>query len=194
MKPFKHAKGSVARWGGRPEDYMAIHDFIDQTKVAMPDLRHRAVLHNAFGCYLVERVFGHTLTNSDGREVSTRDVAERHIIEDMGFLPSLEDWLDELPQSDWHGGIHRLDKAKRARVILSSVQSSGHYQYRDVLSGGPTGCTMCGDFWGLHTCGREPDDVYPNDVVCPGKAGTSCIGVDYDADGVCARCSRKRRK
>ena len=113
MKPFKHAKGSVARWGGIPQDYLPLHDFIDQTKMAMPDLRHRAVLHNAFGCYLVERVFGHTIKNSDGREVSTRDVAEQHIIEDMGFLPSLEDWLVDLPQAAWHGGIHRLPKSER---------------------------------------------------------------------------------
>ncbi len=113
MKPFLHARGSVSRWGGRPEDYLPIHDFIDQTKMAMPDMRHRAVLHNAFGCFLVERVFGHTLKNSDGREVSTRDVAENHVIEDLGFLPSLEDWLDELPMSTWHGGIHRLPKDER---------------------------------------------------------------------------------
>lgn len=113
MKPFQHAKGSVARWGGEPGDYMAIHDFIDATKIAMPDLRHRAVLHNAFGCFLVERVFGHTLVNSSGREVSTRDIAEQHIIEDMGFLPSLEDWLDDLPIQKWYGGIHRLRKEER---------------------------------------------------------------------------------
>lgn len=113
MKPFKHAKGSVARYGGRVEDYLAIHDFIDQTKIAMPDMRHRAVLHNAFGCFLVERVFGHVLVNSDGREVSTRELAEQHIIEDLGFLPSLEDWLDELPMSAWHGGIHRIPKDQR---------------------------------------------------------------------------------
>lgn len=92
---------------------MAIHDFIDSSKMAMPDMRHRAALHNAFGCYIVERVFGHTIRNSDGREVSTRDVAENHIIEDLGFLPSLEDFLDELPMSVWHGGIHRLPKDQR---------------------------------------------------------------------------------
>lgn len=113
MKPFLHARGSVSRWGGKPEDYMAIHDFIDSSKMAMPDMRHRAALHNAFGCFVVERVFGHTIVNSDGREVSTRDVAEKHIIEDLGFLPSLEDFLDELPMSAWHGGIHRLPKDER---------------------------------------------------------------------------------
>lgn len=113
MKPFLHTRGSVKRWGGVASDYLPIHDFIDSTKIAMPDLRHRAVLHNAFGCFLVERIFGHTIVNSDGKEVSTRDIAENHIIEDLGFLPSLEDWLDELPQSKWHGGIHRTNKEDR---------------------------------------------------------------------------------
>lgn len=113
MKPFLHARGSVSRWGGKPEDYMAIHDFIDGSKIAMPDLRHRAQHHHALGCYTVERVFGHTLTNSDGRVVSTRDVAEQHVIEDLGFLPSLEDWLDDLPARTWHGGIHRAAREDR---------------------------------------------------------------------------------
>ena len=113
MKPFQHAKGSVARWGGKPDDYIAIHDFIDGSKAAMPDLRHRAAHHHALGCFTVERVFGRTLINSDGREVSTRDIAEQHIIEDLGFIPSLEDWLEELPQQTWHGGIHRIPKDQR---------------------------------------------------------------------------------
>jgi hypothetical protein len=113
MKPFKHDKGSVKRWGGKPEDYAPISDFIDSSKMAMPDMRHRAALHHAFGCYVVERVFGRTIINSDGVEVSTREIAENHIIEDLGFLPSLEDFLDELPLSKWHGGIHRLAKDER---------------------------------------------------------------------------------
>lgn len=113
MKPFLHARGSVRRWGGKSEDYLPIHDFIDSSKAAMPDLRHRALYHHAMGCFLVERIFGHTLINSDGREVSTRDVAESHIIEDLGFLPSVEDYFDEMPLSKWHGGIHRLPKDER---------------------------------------------------------------------------------
>jgi hypothetical protein len=113
VKGFKHAKGSVARHGGKPEDYVDIHDYIDHTKMAMPDMRHRAILHNAWGCFQVEKIFGRTRINSDGREYSTREIAEEHIIEDLGFLPSLEDWLDELPLSKWHGGIHRLKKDER---------------------------------------------------------------------------------
>lgn len=118
--------GSVRRHGGKVEDYLPIHDFIDGSKIAMPDLRHRAALHNAFGCFLVERVFGHVLTNSAGKTVSTRDLAEEHIREDMGFIPSLEDWLDELPLSAWHGGIHRIPKDQRPptpREARSAMQS-----------------------------------------------------------------------
>lgn len=113
MKPFLHARGSVKRWGGQPSDYMAIHDFVDSSKAAMPDLRHRGLYHHAMGCFLVERIFGHTIKNSDGREVSTRDVAEQHIIEDMGFLPSVEDWLDQMPLQTWMGGIHRIPRDER---------------------------------------------------------------------------------
>lgn len=132
MKPFLHARGSVAKWGGKPEDYMHIHDFIDSSKMCMPDMRHRAALHNAFGCYLVERVFGHTLVNSEGREVSTRDVAEQHIIQDLGFLPSLEDFLDELPMSSWHGGIHRMDKDKRPPTPAEARQAT-RFRVANVL-------------------------------------------------------------
>jgi hypothetical protein len=142
VKPFLHAKGSVSRWGGKPEDYADIHDFIDSSKMCMPDMRHRAALHNAFGCFVVERVFGRTIINSDGREVSTRDVAEKHVIEDLGFLPSLEDFLDELPMSTWHGGIHRLPKDERpktpaeqrgetrgrVRAVLSAVGDLDYYE------------------------------------------------------------------
>ena len=42
-------------------------------------------------------VFGRTLTNSDGKEVFVRDVAEQHVLEDLGWVPSLSDWLREMP-------------------------------------------------------------------------------------------------
>ena len=58
MKPHLHAKLSVKKFGGTIEDYMDIHEFIDSTKAALPDVRHRAILHSAFGCYLTEKVFG----------------------------------------------------------------------------------------------------------------------------------------
>jgi hypothetical protein len=110
MKPFLHAKSSAKRWGGRPEDYLPVHDFMDSTKAAHASVKHRAVLHNAFGVFLAERVFGHNLTNSDGRQVSVRDVAEQHVIEDMGTIPSLDDWLKNMQMQPWMGGPTRKTK------------------------------------------------------------------------------------
>ena len=107
MKPYQHAQGSVRRWAGIPEDYLAIHDFIDESKAHHADMRHRAMLHNSFGIYICERLFGHNITNSSGRLVSVRDIAEQHIIEDMGRIPSLQDYLEGMPFYDWLGGPKR---------------------------------------------------------------------------------------
>ena len=58
MKPLQHARASVRRYGGRIEDYMDIHTFIDSPKSGFADVRHRAILHNAWGCFVVETAFG----------------------------------------------------------------------------------------------------------------------------------------
>lgn len=107
MKPHLHAKNSANRHGGVPEDYQDIHDFIDSSKIAVPDMRHRTMLHNAWGCYLVERVFGVTRINSEGRKYSTRDVAEEHVVEDLGFIPTLEHYLKNMTLQPWMGGSTR---------------------------------------------------------------------------------------
>lgn len=99
-----HSRNSVKRWGGVPEDYLPIHDFIDSTKAALPDMRHRAILHNAFGIFLVEKVFGTFITNSKGIKVQTRDIAEDHVIEDLGYIPTLQDYLKHMTLEAWMGG------------------------------------------------------------------------------------------
>jgi hypothetical protein len=122
-----HAKSSAKKYGGKPEDYLAIHDFMDSSKQAIADVRHRIVFHSAFGAFVTEKMFGHTITNSDGREVSVRDVAEDHILEDLGFIPSLEKWLVNMPIENWMGGPTR-----KTRTIpfeqdpLSVVVDGGH--------------------------------------------------------------------
>jgi hypothetical protein len=107
MKPLQHARNSAKKWGGKPEDYQAIHDFFDSTKAALPDMRHRAILHSAFGIFILEKVFGTYITNSEGRQVCVRDLGEDHVIEDLGFIPTIERWLKNLPFEDWMGGIRR---------------------------------------------------------------------------------------
>lgn len=112
MKPFLHAKLSAKKFGGKYEDYMDIHEFIDHSKSAMADVRHRAMLHSAWGIYVVSRVFGDMMTNSEGKLVSVRDVAEDHVLQDLGFIPTVQDWLKETPIEGWMSGTR-----KRKQVI-----------------------------------------------------------------------------
>lgn len=107
-KPWIHALSSVKRWGGTPEDYITIHEKMDSTKMAHAEVTHRCIFHSAFGIYLIEDLFGRMITNSDGRNVQVRDIAEQHVIEDLGFIPSLSDWLGCLPNEPWMAGQRKM--------------------------------------------------------------------------------------
>ena len=115
MKPYVHAKNSAHRHGGTPEDYQEIHDFIDSPKSSLCDVRSRAVLHNAWGIYLTERVFGVTLTNSDGKVVSVRTIAEEHVHDDLGFIPTLEHWFKNMSIQEWMNNHQKQVKKKVLR-------------------------------------------------------------------------------
>ncbi len=66
------------------------------------------LLHNSFGMLLAEQVFGPSLQNSDGRRVFTRELAAQHILEDLGFIPTVADCLGELPLRPWMAGRRRI--------------------------------------------------------------------------------------
>ena len=66
---------------------------MDSSKATFANWRHRALLHNSFGIYLAEQVFGSTITNSKGRKIPVRTIAEQHVTEDLGFIPTVSDWL-----------------------------------------------------------------------------------------------------
>ncbi len=89
---------------------MEIHEFFDQTKAHVADVRHRAVLHNSFGIYLCQQVFGYYFVNSDGKQVSVRDVGEQHVIEDLGTIPSLDKCFESFVIPKWLGGPVRKTK------------------------------------------------------------------------------------
>ena len=100
---------STRRWGGRPEDYQAIHDWFDASKSHFADFRHRALRHHSEGIFAAEREFGTTIQNSDGKNVPVRLVGEQHVSEDCGFIPSLADWLRRIQPEKWmHRGVERL--------------------------------------------------------------------------------------
>jgi hypothetical protein len=99
--PFHHARSSARKYGGKPEDYQAIHDWFDATKEGFADFRHRALRHHSQGIFECERHFGTTITNSDGKEIPVRFIGEQHVREDCGYIPSAQDWLQHLQPQPW---------------------------------------------------------------------------------------------
>ena len=109
MNAYQHSKSSQKKWGGTWEDYQELHLWMDASKEMMGDIRHRALRHHAQGIFEGERVFGPTITISTGKVVPTRDILERHVTEDMGgWIPTLSDWLREMPMQVWMSGQKRV--------------------------------------------------------------------------------------
>jgi len=106
---YHHAVSSARKWGGAPDDYQSIHDWFDSSKAILADFRHRALRHHAEGCWMAETIFGVTITNSVGRIVPVRLIAEQHIVEDLGRVPSFADWVRCIKPEPWMGRTSRLD-------------------------------------------------------------------------------------
>ncbi|MEV4416269.1 hypothetical protein [Catellatospora sp. NPDC049609] len=108
MNSWHHAQSAARKWGGEPEDYLAIEEFIDSSKQIIGDVRHRAMYHHTAGVYLCQRVFGDTLQIGRKR-IPVRLIAERHILEDLGWLPSPADYLAGMPIRPWMSGAQRKE-------------------------------------------------------------------------------------
>lgn len=104
-KPFLHAISSSKKFGGKWTDYIEIHELLDSSKSAIADNRHRALTHNSwFISFIIPKIFGEVFKRkSDGGLVSSRDIAEQHILEDYHkkFIPSASDFLNEIEFKDW---------------------------------------------------------------------------------------------
>lgn len=96
MKPYDHAEASARKFGGIWEDYIEVHEWFDQFRASVPSPAHRMFLHNTIGVLICEQVFGKFLQNSDGTRHAIRDIAESHIIQDVGIVRSPQDWLNNV--------------------------------------------------------------------------------------------------
>lgn len=107
--PYHHAKSSAKRFGGKAEDYQAIHDWFDGSKMFLADFRHRALRHHAEGIFMAERLFGTVIKNSDGVFIPVRWIGEQHVREDLGFIPSVQDWMKEIEPKPWMNRAKKLE-------------------------------------------------------------------------------------
>ena len=110
MKAFNHCKSSVKYFGGIEDDYYDIHSWFDRSKNYYGDIRHRALRHHTQSIEECEYIFGYSIKNSDGKEIPVRSIAEQHIREDLGFIPSVQDWLKEIVPKPWMSSTKKVGK------------------------------------------------------------------------------------
>jgi hypothetical protein len=121
--PYHHALSSVKKWGGCIEDYLYIHSWFDESKGLLAGAQHRALRHHAKGIFDAEALFGETITVSSGKVIPTRWVGEQHVKEDMGYIPSFEEWLKAIAKAglDEHGNMREVPWMFTRAVPLSRI-------------------------------------------------------------------------
>ena len=73
----------------------------------MADFRHRALRHHTAGILMLENIFGSTVTLSTGRKLPVRFIGEQHVREDLGRIPTVQDWLRKIQPESWMLGKGR---------------------------------------------------------------------------------------
>ena len=99
--PILHSKSSAKKFGGKWEDYIHLHNWLDETKGWYAHSLHRAFRHHSEGIVEMEQKVGAEFKNRDGKTVYTRYVGEQHVKEDCnGFIPSASDWMKILTSNE----------------------------------------------------------------------------------------------
>lgn len=120
MKPLQHAQISQKTHGGKWQDYIAIHSFLDSSKAACAHFKHRFLLHHREGVELGAQIFGETFLNSENKAIETRRILSEHLIEDVGRVVSVEDWArDLLPNKN--DSFYKFLEKKRASIERDSI-------------------------------------------------------------------------
>ena len=114
--PYHHAISSARKYGGVWQDYIKIHNWFDETKAHYPDMKHRTLRRHSEGIFWCEQIFGEVVTNSDGKNVPVRFIGEQHIKEDLGFIPTIKDYLDNMNTVGW------MYKPGEGRELLKIIE------------------------------------------------------------------------
>lgn len=86
--PYHHAISSSQAYKDVTwQDHFPIHDWLDSSKFAFADARHRSLLHNPSGVLMASKIFKHIK--------NAKNIATQHITEDMGQVYTIKEWLPE---------------------------------------------------------------------------------------------------
>ena len=122
---YYHAASSANAFGGVPDDYLEIHEWFDRSRKGTSSILHRMLAHHTSGIADAVEHFGSTITISTGRKVPVSLIGEQHITEDLGFVPTLDDYIQMMTCPRWaskrakllHRKLHeRVDTSELAEV------------------------------------------------------------------------------
>ena len=139
-KPWIHSLSSARKFGGKPEDYIEIHEFLDSTKAAIADNRHRCILHTSWAISnILPRIkFNNSIEgpnntfplikNSDDRIISVRDIGEQHILEDfrMKYIPTPQDYIEYMDMAQWMNNGMAGSPSSAQKIQPKEIEVSLH--------------------------------------------------------------------
>jgi hypothetical protein len=124
MRPWQHAKSTAGR-NGDWREHLPIHEFLDSTKLASPDLRHRMILHNVdLGPAVVALAFP--------ERKDSRAIAVQHVREDLDGTPSLLDWIATCDVTKWPHPPYRRGNLEFDSIVRRIVLTQGLNREDDV--------------------------------------------------------------
>jgi hypothetical protein len=127
--PLHHAQASVNRWGGTVDDYLFIHNWFDETKAFHPDFRHRAIRHHSQGVQECIKKYGDYIELNNNKKVPIKLIAEQHLIEDCGYIPSMSDWLMHIKPQMFMYKAQKLSNKMKKILFLALLYSTSTQNY-----------------------------------------------------------------
>lgn len=87
--PYHHSVSSANnpkfQGNNKWEDHFELHAWLDSSKFAFADARHRSLFHNPAGVSIASKLF---------KDIkNAKEIATQHITEDMGKVYQIKDWL-----------------------------------------------------------------------------------------------------
>jgi hypothetical protein len=136
FEPEQHCMTSVANFGGKPDDYLTVHEFLDEVVARYPNLPGAWVItHSTFGLALVEAVVGPYITRADGKIVPTRTIAEKHILSEYRHINTVHAFLSHMPVVPWMGNQARALSGELDGALTAEEESAARKATLGVLAG-----------------------------------------------------------
>lgn len=63
-------------------------------------------------------------STSSGKKVPVRTVGEQHVTDDLGWIPSVKDWLQHIEMQPWMGRTPFRPQTDAARAEAANASSS----------------------------------------------------------------------